>query len=526
MPTLSRRAAPGRGARPTADPGAPLSAPAAYGRAAADRDLLRDIAALVQNHLQQPHGHEPAGHESDPYATLSTASGEARPVSSRFRVLRPHARGGLGEVYLARDEELHREVALKEIQPDHADDPLSRARFVLEAEITGRLEHPGVVPVYSFGAYADGRPFYAMRLIKGVSFTEAIERFHAEATGGRFRSREFRGLLGRLIDVCNALEYAHSRGVLHRDLKPDNVMLGKYGETLVVDWGLAKILNRPDAHARGDEPTLQPSSGGDSGATQMGVVLGTPQYMSPEQAEGRVGELGPASDVYSLGAMLYTLLTGSAPLGKGDVGIVLRRVAAGEFPPPRYVCREAPRALEAICLKAMARGPADRYQSPRALADDLEHWLADEPVTALREPLSERLARWGRRHRAWTRAMGAALMLVAMFAMAAALLVERERRAERAERQLAALNRDAAEELTHELLKLTRQSSAAGHPAMVAAALKLARSAEERGEGSEAVTLYQEILDDCRQRGDPPNQEARQRLQELRRARDWKTGGV
>lgn len=252
---------------------------------------------------------------------------------------------GWGEVYLARDEELHREVALKEIQPDHADDPHSRARFVLEAEITGRLEHPGVVPVYSFGAYADGRPFYAMRLIKGVSFTEAIERFHAEATGGRFRSREFRGLLNRLIDVCNALEYAHSRGVLHRDLKPDNVMLGKYGETLVVDWGLAKILNRPDAHTRSDEPTLQPSSGGDSGATQMGVVLGTPQYMSPEQAEGRVGELGPASDVYSLGAMLYTLLTGEPPFGKADVGIVLRRVAAGEFPPPRCVRREAPREV-------------------------------------------------------------------------------------------------------------------------------------------------------------------------------------
>lgn len=379
MLTFAHRAAACDGDRPTPEI-SPSPASAACSRARADRDLLRGIAALVRDHLKQANAHAPADNADDPYATIAWPSCGAGPASSRFRVLRPHARGGLGEVYLAHDEELHREVALKEIQPHHADDPTSRSRFVLEAEITGRLEHPGVVPVYSFGEYADGRPFYAMRMIKGVRLTDAIKDFHAGPAGAAFGSRKFRGLLGRFIDICNAIEYAHSRGVLHRDLKPDNVMLGKYGETLVVDWGLAKILHRPEATPRGDEPTLQPASGSDSAATQMGATLGTPRYMSPEQAE---------------------------------------------------------------------------------------HWLADEPVTALRDPIHDRLARWTRRHRAWTHAAAATLTLTTMFAVAAALLVERERRAERTERQLAALNRDAAEDLTRELSWLTRSTSAAGHPAIV-----------------------------------------------------------
>ena len=179
-------------------------------------------------------------------------------MGRRFRILRPHARGGLGEVFVAQDEELHREVALKEIQERHADHPESRARFLLEAEITGGLEHPGIVPVYGLGQYADGRPFYAMRFIKGDSLKDAIERFHKEDARRRAaseRSLELRKLLGRFVDVCDAIAYAHSRGVLHRDLKPGNVMLGKYGETLVVDWGLAKPVGGPaDKDGEAEEP--------------------------------------------------------------------------------------------------------------------------------------------------------------------------------------------------------------------------------------------------------------------------------
>src|SRR5262249_44733521 len=155
-----------------------------------------------------------------------------------------------------------------------------------------------------------------------------------------------RKLLGRLIDVCNAVEYAHSRGVLHRDLKPGNIMLGKYGETLVVDWGLAKATGRRERSAAADEPTLAPSSGSNSAATMMGPAIGTPEYMSPEQAEGRLDRFGPATDVYGLGATLYSLLTARPPFAGGDYSERLRRVAKGEFPRPREVDRAIPPPLE------------------------------------------------------------------------------------------------------------------------------------------------------------------------------------
>jgi eukaryotic-like serine/threonine-protein kinase len=277
---------------------------------------------------------------------------------------------------VALDAALNSEVALKEIRPEQADDPTSRARFVLEAEVTGRLEHPGVVPVYGLGSSPTGRPYYAMRLIKGDSLKEAIDRFHGEGE----KTLVLRGLLNRFVGVCNAVAYAHGRGVLHRDLKPANVMLGPYGETLVVDWGLAKVIGRHETDdVRTPEATLRPVGSGSE--TAAGSTVGTPAYMSPEQAEGRLDALGPVSDVYSLGATLYCLLTGRAPFPGGDVATVLRQVQRGEFPPPRAVNWNVPRALESVCLRAMSLRPEDRYSSVRALVEDLEHWLADEPVT-------------------------------------------------------------------------------------------------------------------------------------------------
>jgi serine/threonine protein kinase len=291
-------------------------------------------------------------------------------VGGRFRILRPHARGGQGEVSIARDTELNRDVALKQLQAHHAHQPESRARFLMEAEVTGSLEHPGVIPVYGLGSFDDGRPFYAMRFVRGESLKDAIEQFHrAEDAGGDAgeRSLALRRLLGRFVDVCNALAYAHSRGVLHRDLKPGNIMLGPYGEALVVDWGLAKLVGRPDVGPGAAEATWRPSSGDVTPQTVTGAALGTPAYMSPEQAAGKLAELGPASDVYSLGATLYCLLTGRAPFSDTDVGTVLRQVQIGDFPPPRHFKRSVAPALEAICLKAMALEPAGRYATPRLL---------------------------------------------------------------------------------------------------------------------------------------------------------------
>ena len=342
--------------------------------------------------------------DDDPYRpSPRRVWGNRRPTGSRFRILRPHAKGGLGQVSVALDQELDRPVALKEIQDRHADEPHSRARFVQEAEITGKLEHPGIIPVYGLGHDATGRPFYAMRFIKGDSLKEAIAAFHGDEglkKDPAARMSRLRELLRRFTDVCNAIAYAHSRGVLHRDLKPGNIMLGPYSETLVVDWGLAKSVGdalsgrrrRAMARRSMEGPIRLSGLSGSGAETVAGSPIGTPAFASPEQLTGATDRLGPATDIYGLGATLYALLTGRPPVESNDLGEVIRRVERGEIPPPRSIDPTIPRPLEAICRKAMATDPADRYVSARALATDVTRWLDDEPVSADREPFSERAA--------------------------------------------------------------------------------------------------------------------------------------
>ncbi len=342
-------------------------------------------------------------------------------TSERFRVLRPHAKGGLGVVSIAEDRELNREVALKEIQPDYVRDASSRTRFVVEAEITGRLEHPGIVPVYSMGTTSSGTPFYVMRFIRGDNLKEAIAAFHdkSQTATPEARRMALRKLVRRLVDVCNAIEYAHSRGVLHRDLKPGNIMLGRYGETLVVDWGLARTGVRPITEPRSDEPTYVPLSSDVSSETRMGSVVGTLAYMSPEQAAGRLDLLGPPADVYGLGATLYSLLTGRQPVPRQEQEEMLRMVREGLIPPPRSINPEIPRPLEAICRVAMAKDISERYASAAKLAEDLELWLADEPVSVFREPLIDRISRFAKRRRTAV-ASAAGVVVTAALALAIA----------------------------------------------------------------------------------------------------------
>jgi hypothetical protein len=227
-------------------------------------------------------------------------------------------------------------------------------------------------------------------------------------------------------------------------LKPGNVMLGKYGETLVVDWGLAKSFGGPEGAMAATQDPLLPSLASGVTPTQMGSALGTPEYMSPEQAAGRLDQLGPASDVYSLGATLYCLLTGTAPFKRtGDLGAVLQQVQRGEFRPPRQVKRETPAALEAVCLKAMALQPEQRYATPRALAADVERWLADEPVSAWREPLRLRVGRWARRHQTLMAASATGFLVLVLAAGTGAWWLDRQRTEQRrgVESALAAVER-------------------------------------------------------------------------------------
>jgi tetratricopeptide (TPR) repeat protein len=348
--------------------------------------------------------------EEGEHVVVSTV-GYVPEVRERYTLTRLHARGGIGQVWLARDSDLGREVALKELKPGQDDKSQSWQRFIAEAQITGQLEHPGIVPVYDLVRSSDSRPtFYTMRFVRGRTLARAARSFHQQRAKGRAGALDRLALLNAFTSVCQAVAYAHSRGVIHRDLKGANVVLGDFGEAVVLDWGLAKVVGRPETDAA--VPPVAVGVAGKRGATVEGQVLGTPAYMAPEQARGRLDQINERTDVYGLGAILYEILTGGPPFAGTDTEEILRQVREEEPPRPRQVVAGTPPALEAVCLKAMSKRPKDRYGSAGELAKDVQRWMADEPITAYREPPHRRLVRWGRRHPA---VLGAAVVLMLAF---------------------------------------------------------------------------------------------------------------
>ncbi|HMP79730.1 MAG TPA: serine/threonine-protein kinase, partial [Pirellulaceae bacterium] len=344
-------------------------------------------------------------------------------ANHRFEIIAELASGGLGKVSIAMDKTLKRKVAIKEMLSSHAHHPEARIRFTREAELTGQLEHPSIVPIHHLGVSAGDVPFYSMRLIEGKTLRELAKELKESMPGEiRFRSREFRRLLTSFITVCQAVEHAHSRKIVHRDIKPSNIVVGDHGETLLVDWGLAKAfkireLAEEQTEICGVEETqrsrIEPGESDlddfSVDLTAAGVAAGTAAYMSPEQTAD-AANAGPSSDIFSLGATLYYLLTGQAPYGGREYGEILAAARAGQYAFPRKVCSAVPLPLEAICQKAMAFSPKDRYPTAASLAEDIELWLADEPISICRDPLATRLRRWFVRHRAWSTAIAVSIL--------------------------------------------------------------------------------------------------------------------
>ncbi|MBM4091593.1 MAG: hypothetical protein FJ276_19520, partial [Planctomycetes bacterium] len=408
-------------------------------------------------------GHTPGPSVAGPRAS----SGEY----GSYTIVRPIGRGGMGQVSVARDEPLEREVALKQLLEEAAENPKRCRRFVEEAEITGQLEHPGVVPVYALGIDRHNRPYYAMRYVQGKTLHQAIHEHHAAPS-----TATLRGLLRHVTMVCHTMAYAHARGIIHRDLKPSNIIVGEFGETLILDWGLARPVEDRGAPSSTMGDLADRRLAGRGEVTTPGGPAGTPQYMSPEQAMGKSDELGPATDIYSLGAILYQILTGRPAYQGTSSSAVLQQVKAGPPQTPSMVRAGVPRPLEAICLKAMARQPNDRYPSSATLGKDLDRWLDDEPVTAYREPVREWAVRWARRHKAAAGTLFLAFVSIVIGSATMAVMVTRERArttaatflAEQYDRQ-AADAIELAQEKDEQADRLTREAAEARSQAEAAA---------------------------------------------------------
>ncbi len=323
---------------------------------------------------------------------LSTASMETeiqkpggRQVESRFTLIRKLGEGGLGRVWLARDEQLKRMVAIKETNEISAKSKPALERFRREAEITGRLEHPNIVPLYQFGNDAESnQPFYAMRFLGKRNLSEAIAEFH-ERNQGELEKVGLHKLLTAFVGICQAIGYAHSRGVIHRDLKPDNVALDSFGQVIVLDWGLAKIVEESELHQGVNENAMLDDQAFNQ--TIVGQIIGTPMYMAPEQAVGDHDQVDEKTDVYGLGAILFSILTGlaphensvsSTPSGTGTMKALLKAIASNPTPSPTTVNSKVPRDLERICMNAMAKKRHGRYASVTELAEEIQLWMAGQ----------------------------------------------------------------------------------------------------------------------------------------------------
>ena len=369
-------------------------------------------------------------------------------VGLRYEELGELNRGGWGQVLRAYDRHLSCDVVIKKLLPEYRDHPEATARFFHEACITARLAHPGIVPVHDVGHdAATGLPFYVMKWLRGKTLGECL-REHNAWPNSRNKDRSQRDLLVRFQQLCQTISYAHDHGVVHRDLKPSNVLIGEFGETVALDWGLAKELDSGTNAAlgyskhlrkRGATAFVKPGNGTTSSddLTAAGAVLGTAAYMSPEQAQGESHRVDRRSDVFSLGVILYEILTGRSPFRCPTSHETMQHVIRSEYVPVRRAAKQVPRSIAAICEKSLSRAPDDRYANANDLAKDLDAFLAGDSVLAYPEPWWSKLDRVATKYRSmfWTALIS--LFFIATTATFAAATIRMAHRNEKAARTLA-----------------------------------------------------------------------------------------
>jgi serine/threonine protein kinase len=334
-------------------------------------------------------------HETPP-GPGDTAPPVPRPgVSTRYGLGKMLGEGGMGVVHEATDLNLNRQVAVKVIRPEYADRPDMLDRFFHEAEILGSMDHPGLLAVHERGVLPGSGPFYAMKLVRGRTLQDIVRESATDepASGAMLSER-----VELFRKVCETMAYAHARGYIHRDLKPANIMIDGFGVVLVMDWGLAKRVGDESEH------------------TLPGGVMGTPGYMSPEQAEGDTGAVDRRSDVFALGVILYELLTGERPFQGISTTAMREQIGKKNPPGPRALNKKVPRALAAICMKALSPDTARRYADAAALAEDIKRFQCHMPVTAYRRRLPDQIAAFAARRPALAAAAGTCVLVVLLAA--------------------------------------------------------------------------------------------------------------